>query len=389
MRYKFPIRLLLFVAIGFSLYLAYVGFSGSAVAGCGPESGCDKVLQSRWSRWFGIPVSAFSVLVYGALFATTLRFRRKSEPQIERATWRIIIPLAIIAMLSVLYFAALQLFVLKQMCPFCMTVHGAGLLASILLLIQAPIRNAPDKPWQAEKQVFVPPRLVATLSIVAFAAFALFAVGQAIHKPKTYTFKTYDGRFQFDLNDVPVIGNPRNTNAIVSIFDYTCHHCRIMHGHLNEAYRKLGDQLTIISLPNPLDGRCNPNVRQTPRPHQQACDYAKLGLAVWRANRKLQHQFDDWLFEPENPPPLEKAQQYAANLVGSNQLARALQDPWVGKTLEKGIAIYTTNILQNPKTGGNMPQLIIGTNLMTGTFGSVDQFYKLLEQHLGFKPPSS
>ena len=384
MRYKLPIRLFLLVAIGVSLYLLYVGFSGSAVAGCGPESGCDKVLQSRWSRWFGIPVSTFSILVYGGLFALTFRFNRKADPKAQRTTWRLIIPLSVLAVLSILYFAALQIFVLKQMCPLCMTVHGAGLLASILVLTAAPIRNAPDKPWQAEKQVFIPPRLAATLSVIALAAFALFAAGQALFKPKTYSFQTYDGRFQFDLNDVPLMGSPRNTNAIISLFDYTCHHCRIMHWHLSEAFPRVSNQLSIISLPNPLDSRCNSNVRQTPRAHQQACDYARLGLAVWRANRKAHHEFEDWIFKPEHPPPLEQAQVHAMNLVGSNQLARALQDPWVDQTLHKGVNVYATNYLH--MRNGNMPQLIIGTNLMGGTFGSTAELFKLLEQHLGIKP---
>jgi len=386
MRYKVPIRLLLLIAVGVSAYLVYASF-GTSVAGCGPDSGCDKVLQSRWSRWFGVPVSAFSLAVYGALFAATLRFRRKAEPAIERATWRIIIPLAVVAVLSVLYFAALQIFVLKQVCRFCMTVHGAGLIASVLLLIQAPIRQAPEKPWQAEKQVFVPPRIAGILCLIAVAAFGLFAGGQAIHKEKSYTFRTYDSRFQFDLNDVPLIGSPRNTNAIISVFDYTCHHCRIMHFHLMEAHRKLSNQLSIISLPNPLDSRCNPNVRQTPPPHRQACDYAKLGLAVWRANRKAQHQFDDWIFDPPEPPPLDKAQQYAADLVGSNQLARAMQDPWVEKTLQQGIAVYSTNYLHLKM--GNMPQLIIGTNIVGGTFRDTGEMYKVFEKQLGIKVPSS
>jgi uncharacterized membrane protein len=387
MRRLFPIRLFLLIALGVSIYLAYIGFTGSAVAGCGPDSGCDRVLQSRWSRWFGIPVSAFSVLVYSALFVATLRFNRKADPASQRTAWRLIIPLSVIVVLSVLYFAALQFFVIKQTCRLCMTVHGTGLIAAALILFQAPIRKAPEKPWQAEKQVFVPPRLAATLGIAALGAFALFAGGQAIYKPKTYSFQTYDGNFQFDLKDVPLIGSPEVTNTIVSLFDYTCHHCRTMHWHLMEAHHKLSNQFSIISLPNPLDSRCNSNVRQTPRAHMEACDYAKLGLAIWRANRKVHHQFDDWIFTPEQQPPLVQAQLYAMNLVGSNQLARALQDPWVEKTLHHGINVYSTNYLH--KKNGNMPQLIIGTNLMGGNFANTAQLYQMLEQYLGIKAPSS
>jgi hypothetical protein len=159
-----------------------------------------------------------------------------------------------------------------------------------------------------------------------------------------------------------------------------------MHWHLMEALPKVSNQLAIISLPNPLDGACNPNIRRTPKPHEGACDYAKLGLAVWRANRKAHHEFDDWVFKPEHPPPLAEARQYAAKLVGSNELARAMSDPWIEQTLQKGISIYSTNYLH--LKNGNMPQLIVGTNLMGGTFGSAADFFKMLDQHLGVKPSS-
>jgi len=387
MRYKGLIQFLLVCALAASGYLLYASLGSSGVAGCGPASGCDRVLQSRWSHWFGIPVGAFSVAVYGALLALTFRFGRKADPATQRSAWRIVLPLTALVIASILWFTGLQIFVIKQMCKFCMTVHGAGLLASILLVRSAPIRKAPDKPWQAEKQVFIPPRVAITFSLIAIAAFAVFAGGQVLHQPKTYAFQTYDGKFRFDLTDVPLIGSPKNTNAIVSIFDYTCHHCRIMHWHLSEVVPKITNQVSIISLPNPLDSACNPNVRRTPPPHTNACEYAKLGLAVWRANHKAQHEFDDWIFKPEHPPGLVEARQYAANLVGSNQLARALQDPWVTNTMRQGINIYSTNYLHY--RNGNMPQLIIGTNLTQGTFSGPAELYKAIEQQLGLKPPSS
>src|SRR5881394_1496316 len=110
MRYKGIIRLLLLCALAASAYLLYATFGASGVAGCGPESGCDKVLQSRWSHWFGIPGSAFSILVYGALFAMTLRFGPKAEPAAQRAAWRVIIPVVVLVIASVLWFASLQIF---------------------------------------------------------------------------------------------------------------------------------------------------------------------------------------------------------------------------------------------------------------------------------------
>src|SRR6185436_20050165 len=56
-------RALLLIALGVSAYLAWTSLTRGSVFGCGPESDCDRVLQSRWAQWFGIPVSVFAVVI--------------------------------------------------------------------------------------------------------------------------------------------------------------------------------------------------------------------------------------------------------------------------------------------------------------------------------------
>ena len=46
------IRLFALAAMAISAYLAWISYTGGKPVGCGPESGCDKVLQSRWAYWF-------------------------------------------------------------------------------------------------------------------------------------------------------------------------------------------------------------------------------------------------------------------------------------------------------------------------------------------------
>ena len=62
----FTVRVLTAAAIVAASYLVWVSLSRSAVAGCGPDSSCDRVLHSRWSRWLGLPVSAIALLIYFA-----------------------------------------------------------------------------------------------------------------------------------------------------------------------------------------------------------------------------------------------------------------------------------------------------------------------------------
>jgi protein-disulfide isomerase len=301
----------------------------------------------------------------------------------------------------VLWFTGLQLLVLKQICKFCMTVHAGGAVAALIILSKTPFRPVPEKPWQVEKEVYVSTPLTRKLLLGAVVGLAILVAGQVLITPKTYQvrsvagsalepvkatnriFSIYQGRFHFNLADVPLIGPPTAPHAMVSLFDYSCHHCRIMHGHLMEAHRTFGDQLAIVSLPMPLDEKCNYTVKRTPRAHMNACEYARLGLALWRANPTVHEQFDHWMFGPETPPPVEQARAYAYQLGGSNAVVAALKDPWIDKQLQQSMALYATNYYH--VGNGSMPQIIIGTNLAAGTLAGVGDLYRILDQQLGLR----
>jgi len=425
------IRLLVAAAIGFACYLLWVALTGSSVAGCGPDSACDKVLHSRWSRWLSLPVSALALLVYAAVFAGTFWLRPTVERRQQRRAWSVLIPCAVVLIGAAVWFLVVQSFILKSFCPFCLTAHGCGLAAAVMLLYSAPFRPLPEKAWQQEKQVFVPPTLRRKLVLIALAGVALLVAGQFVGSPgKQFQVATlegkvekimssnilitatqaapsmaasptqnvprldvapvankdvvsiYDGKIQISLREVPVIGPAQAPYSIVSLFDYTCHHCRIMHAHLMEAHRKFQDQLAIVSLPMPLCEKCNHTIKRSPRAHAEACDYARIGLAVWRANRNAQAKFDDWMFGPASPPSLAEARQYASQISGFIGFEAALKDPWIDQQIQRDVSIYETNYLRGL---GSMPQLLIGTNLTSGNFGRVEDLYKLLADNFGLK----
>lgn len=393
------VRLLLVAALLISLYLGYVSFGGQTIAGCGPDSGCDKVLHSRWSKWFGIPVSLPAVLLYGLMIAATLRLGRRATPAQQRQAWLILFPASWIVIAAVVWFVTLQVAVIKAVCPFCMAAHACGLLAALVLLFKAPVRPVPEKPWQQEKEIYVVPSKARSMTLLALSGVALLIGGQIIYRPASFSvsavgdatfkqaatnrlFQIYDGRFTFNLAEAPVIGPATAPHAMVSLFDYTCHYCRQMHGVLKQLHRTFSNELAIVSLPMPLDAECNRLVRMTSRPHSNACEYAKLGLAVWKANPKVHEEFDDWLFAPEHPPELSAAREHAARLVGAQKLEMTLTNQWVTDYLRLAISVYATNAIHVRQ--GAMPQVIIGTNLLTGT-NTVEELYRRLENQLGLK----
>jgi len=213
------------------------------------------------------------------------------------------------------------------------------------------------------------------------APLQVFTPGMKPVETMRRPFKSYGGMVALDLAEVPLIGSETNAHAIISLFDYTCHHCRLMHPVLTEVQGAFRDQLSIISLPMPLDPKCNHTVTQTHPDHSNACAYAHVALALFRANRAKHREFDEWLFTGERPPPMAQTVARAAELVGTNALAQALSDPWVAEQIRFDVAVYEIAYRQQR---GQMPQLIIGNAVAEGAFLR-EELIKMLDEHLGLK----
>jgi len=428
------IRLLVLVAMSISAYLAYGAMTGDRVVGCGPDSGCDQVLGSRWAYWLNIPVSLLALMIYSLILGASFRLSLKRDAKVQRITWAWLVGGAIVVFGSAAWFVGLQAFLLKSFCAYCMTAHSCGALAAILILVNAPIRSREAKPWELEKLVFLAPRVFRRVVIVAVAALAMLVVGQLKYERRTMvvtpaipgtnaapvastvstsappTLATvtnipvptptvttpppvqttpakrilpiYGGRFELDVFDLPTIGAATNEHIVVSLFDYTCHHCRSMHPLLVEAQRMFSNQLAIVSLPMPLDPLCNPTMQRANPSHTNACAYAKLSLAVWRADRSKHAEFDHWLMEGAKPPPLADAEAKAAQLVGDPAIRQAMLDPWANTQLQFDIAVYEVAYRAGR---GQMPQLIVGPNVALGSY-TQPELIKLLVDSLGLKP---
>lgn len=397
------VRLLLLVALMVDGYLSGISLTNGTVAGCGPASNCHVVLTSRWAYWLGIPVSVFGLLVYASLLgASFLVGAKTAAPQRKRA-WQLLVLGSALILGAGVWFISLQFFVIKTICPFCMTAHTCAMLAAALLLMRAPIQVPAEKSKQKmAAAVYVPPALARKLYLAAAGALAIFIGGQSLYAPLSYDstpiaagvtttntaasparqFQIFDGRFQFNLDQVPLYGRSSAAHAMVSLFDYTCHHCREMHTPLMEAHHRFSNELAIVSLPMPLDAKCNPIVKRTQTAHTNACALARIGLAVWLANRQVSAKFDDWVFEPEHPPQPESAERYARELVGAAAFDRAITNQWVDQQIQQDVAIYEAVYRRFKK--GYMPEVIIGTNLISGTFRR-EQLFQMLSDQFGLK----
>jgi hypothetical protein len=191
----------------------------------------------------------------------------------------------------------------------------------------------------------------------------------------------HGGVFRLNLRELPVLGHPEAPHVMVSLFDYTCSHCRAAHQPLVETQRAFSNDLAIVSLPVPLDRACNPTVQRPLPAHTNACIYARLGLAVWRADRQQGAAFDDWLFATPTPPSPQAAYEQAGRLVGTNALAQALRDRWVDEMIAQNTRLHRTNQARYGK--GQLPQLLLGPNLAVGSFDSTPALLQLVDQQFG------
>jgi uncharacterized membrane protein len=383
---------LLTAAVLIAGYLAYVSLSGGALPGCRPEEGCSDALSSSWANWLGVPVSLPAVALYLTLLAVTFVIERKLPPVPRRRLWIASLALGSIIVAAALWFVGLQMFALEQWCKWCTTTHLLASAAAGIMIYQARTATRSRQPVLSSKEVKWVAAGAAALGWVVLAAgqfvsaapgaaaTAAIAPGAAAQPEAMGLIVLHNGKFKLNPAELPMVGPVGAKTILVGLFDYTCHHCRETRSVVRKAIERAAGRLAIVSLPMPLDKACNHLVTRTTKEHTHACEYAALGLGVFRAKPTAFGDFDDWLFGPVDPPSIEDTRAKAMELVGVEALSRALRDPWIGERLVNNIALYEANA---HATGGDtrLPQIVIGGTLVQGTIGTPDDLFDLLARH--------
>ena len=363
-------------ATGFAAYLFAQALAGGSLAGCGPGSACDRVMTSPWAYWMRIPVSALALVAYpGLLVAGFLGARARPGFQVLKL-WPVMIAASVAVTGSAIWFTGVQLLLLKTLCKFCALTHLCAVTGSCLLLRRAPVasRSAPPEP--------APGRLLSWNRAFGGAVWGLVLVGglvagQKLFPQPTSLARTYLGHFHVNEEEAPRIGPARARHRLISLFDYTCQNCREMHRQLVEAQGRLGGKFAILCLPVPLCPACNPAIDYTKPEHAQACEYARLGLAVWKADPGAYPAFDAWMFAQAPVPSLEDARQYAATLLGRERLAQASTNVWIGQMIESDVALFRESSREVKSM--RLPQLILSRAIAVGRYERVEDLIRLLE----------
>ena len=353
-------------ALVVSCILMWHSMSGSAAPGCGTGASCGDVLSSRWSMLFSvIPVSALAAGLYAAILVCLAAAGAKSsEADVKHIASSFIVFAAGAVIGSAVWFTCLQVFVLHEFCPWCMTAHCCGTIASCLVLYQ----QAPRRKWLL---------FAAGLAAAGIMALTQSFTGTAVNRSVTGA-EALPG---LSPEDSPLIGRKDASKVYEVLFDYQCSHCRKLHILLEE-YAARHDDVAFILCPSPLDPGCNPYTPRDQKGFAGSCELTRLALAMWRISPQAFNAFDAWLFEADPkigwyPRKVEEASVYAAELAGGQQaLQQALSDPWIDARIATGVELFGRTT--SSATPG-IPRIIYGYTWVSPAVESIAELDKVLQ----------
>jgi protein-disulfide isomerase len=183
---------------------------------------------------------------------------------------------------------------------------------------------------------------------------------------------TVGGQISLDIRHWPLLGKPDAKYVFAEMFDYTCPYCRATHQAVKGAMEHFGDDLAIIALPVPLDAACNRTVGYTAAEHAEACEIAKIAVAVWRVDRKQFAPFHSWLFESAYKRTAAEARQHAADLVGEKAIRDELNLPHAGSYVAKHVELYE-------RVGsGSLPKILFANSTVSGSVESANTLIDMI-----------
>jgi hypothetical protein len=366
-------------------------------------------LKSRWSNVAGIPVGFIAAPIYLVLAALSVA----AGPRLSG----VVTILASAVMSSVIYFVLLQVVVIRAVCPWCMLDHALGMAASFAALMvarrlarrsQAIQKSSPSiqDPFEDDAEDSAPtpgPRASAAGSVAAGVALTMgFVIVQhlAARAPQVARVESSmeapdgaagslklvlkDGSVTLPAASLPRIGPESAARRLVLLFDYCCPHCREAHNVIRRLHPAAGGQWQVIFVPAPLNSECNPGVEETEERFQDACELARISLAVWKLKPGDWPMFDGWLFEPESPRTAADARTHASALYGELELAEALAELKIDSAVQAGVAAYRAS-------GGRVLPVILspGSAGIAGRTDSEEELRQILSREFGYPQPAA
>jgi hypothetical protein len=268
------------------------------------------------------------------------------------------------------WFVFVQAVLLRQWCPWCMALHGLGLLIAVCGFIS--MRKFPLAWNGIQAAVF------GVLSLALIQIYGPAPSGYRLETPaRSISFE--GGHRDYDANVLPRLGSATAPHVMVEYFDYRCAACRKMSGYLEALIRKHPEKVAVLLLPVPLERSCNPAMPTADEDHPGSCELARLALAVWKARPEQFAAFHSKvLTEPGMEP--DAAKTLASSMLGAPELDAALQDPTIPTMLATHVLDWKVLSTSTRK----LPKLIVrDRRILHGLPSNEADFLRVMEQELG------
>jgi uncharacterized membrane protein len=134
-----PSRLWLFIAVlglvglAVTTYLTITALAHTEVA-CS-VSGCNTVLGSKWSKILGVPVSAFGMATYAAIMLGSLHAYQSPVNNLRGRL--VVVGLSGVGVLGSIYLTAVEFFVIKAVCQYCVTSAVLVVVVAVTVVVAA------------------------------------------------------------------------------------------------------------------------------------------------------------------------------------------------------------------------------------------------------------
>lgn len=183
------------------------------------------------------------------------------------------------------------------------------------------------------------------------------------------------GRSKLNAAHWPLVGQTDAEKILVEMFDYTCPHCRENHKSVKGAMDQLGsDKLSIVALCVPMNSRCNGSIQVTDAKHAEACDLAKLSIAVWLVDPVVFQEFHEWMFTGNHAPSYSTALARANSMVDQAKLAKQLNGKVAGQYVTKQVQLYQM------LGAGTVPKLLLPQSTVSGKVGSPSALIQIVNR---------
>ncbi|TVQ42645.1 MAG: hypothetical protein EA365_14735 [Gloeocapsa sp. DLM2.Bin57] len=249
-------------------YLTLAELAGKAEEIC-PTSGCVDVLNSPYSKIFGLPLTLFGFFAYStvAILAIVPLFIPKKNW--DKITWSGLLFVTTTMAVSSLYLMYVMFFTIQALCPYCL---ASALLSTTLFLVTLLAHK-----WHNWRQL-------TTITVVA--AIASLTGVMSVYANVDYTASTPPAEVAVKTGQKGPPVTTESTTAEISLAEhlksidakvfiaYTCPHC-------HEQKQLFGKEAT--SILNSIE--CHPNGENA---QPQLCENAGIrGVPTWEINGEL------------------------------------------------------------------------------------------------------